>query len=320
MPAFFIREKPTSRNRKPTCMNMTSTAATTTQVVSIAGMASLRVGSMTHMVENGALIRHAPGVQDSAAGVVQSGWRTATRRAARRGPSMQLGQLARVHAEEAVGVARGRPDARVVEQLLVEEDRQVVPERRHAADREAGGGAHLVGLGLADLGHVERVGDLLHVHAVPPGRHAHDGVAVRHEHDRLRDLSLLAADGGGGVGDRARGGLQPLHLHSDPKIAGALREPVPHARTAWPDGAVSAVSSTPAASASSASDSLDVVGEVVEVPHQVVVAHEPEVDPPGVGEERDAERLVLRERDHRERVDQPLAARGRAGSAGRARS
>ena len=33
-------------------MNMTSTAATTTQVVSIAGMASLRVGSMTHIVEN----------------------------------------------------------------------------------------------------------------------------------------------------------------------------------------------------------------------------------------------------------------------------
>ena len=32
-------------------MNMTSTAATMTQVVSIAGMASLRVGSMTAMVE-----------------------------------------------------------------------------------------------------------------------------------------------------------------------------------------------------------------------------------------------------------------------------
>src|SRR4029450_10971788 len=47
VPAFFIREKPTSRKRKPTCMNITSTAATTTQVVSIAGMASLSVGSMT---------------------------------------------------------------------------------------------------------------------------------------------------------------------------------------------------------------------------------------------------------------------------------
>ncbi len=35
-------------------MNMTSTAATTTQVVSIAGMASLRVGSMTHIVEKDA--------------------------------------------------------------------------------------------------------------------------------------------------------------------------------------------------------------------------------------------------------------------------
>jgi hypothetical protein len=51
VPAFFIREKPTSRKRKPTCMNMTSTAATMTQVVSIAGMASLRVGSMTHIVD-----------------------------------------------------------------------------------------------------------------------------------------------------------------------------------------------------------------------------------------------------------------------------
>src|SRR5215212_5976219 len=50
VPAFFIREKPTSRKRKPTCMNMTSTAATTTQVVSIAGMASLSVGSMTRIV------------------------------------------------------------------------------------------------------------------------------------------------------------------------------------------------------------------------------------------------------------------------------
>ncbi len=35
-----------------------------------------------------------------------------------------------------------------------------MPERRHAADGEAGGGADLVSLGLADLGHVEGVGHL----------------------------------------------------------------------------------------------------------------------------------------------------------------
>jgi hypothetical protein len=46
-------------------MNMTSTAATMTQVVSIAGMASLRVGSMTWNSRKPARIRHAPPVQDS---------------------------------------------------------------------------------------------------------------------------------------------------------------------------------------------------------------------------------------------------------------
>ena len=33
VPAFFIREKPTSRKRKPTCMNITRIAATITQTV-----------------------------------------------------------------------------------------------------------------------------------------------------------------------------------------------------------------------------------------------------------------------------------------------
>src|SRR3977135_2980449 len=34
-PAFFIRVRPASRNAKPACMNITSTAAMTTQMVDI---------------------------------------------------------------------------------------------------------------------------------------------------------------------------------------------------------------------------------------------------------------------------------------------
>src|SRR3954471_13110916 len=34
-PAFFMRVSPASRNAKPACMNITSTAATTTQMVDI---------------------------------------------------------------------------------------------------------------------------------------------------------------------------------------------------------------------------------------------------------------------------------------------
>ena len=231
-------------------MNMTSTAATMTQVVSIAGMASLRVGSMTAMVEREARSVMRPAYRIRRPGFVPVYYSPrSTIRAL-----TQLGQLVRVHAEEAVRVAGRRPDALVVEERLVEQDGEIVPEGRHAADREARGGANLVGLGLPDLGHVERVGDLLDVDAVLPGGHADHRVAVGHEHDRLRDLSLLAADGGGRVRDRPRGGLQPLHLHLDPQVARAFREPVSHARTAWA-GLASTVSSTPASAASSASDS-----------------------------------------------------------------
>src|SRR5436305_757899 len=42
VPAFFIREKPISRNRKPACMNITKTAATITQTVSTATETSVR--------------------------------------------------------------------------------------------------------------------------------------------------------------------------------------------------------------------------------------------------------------------------------------
>src|SRR3954451_3520076 len=43
VPAFFMREKPTSSSRKPACMKSTSTAATTTQTVSTAEVTSLSV-------------------------------------------------------------------------------------------------------------------------------------------------------------------------------------------------------------------------------------------------------------------------------------
>ena len=43
-PAFFAREKPTSRNRNPACMNITSTAATTTHTVFRLDTVSSRVG------------------------------------------------------------------------------------------------------------------------------------------------------------------------------------------------------------------------------------------------------------------------------------
>ena len=54
------------------------------------------------------------------------------------------GEHARVDGEEAVRVAGGGPDALVLEEDLVEDDGEVVAERRDAADREAGGGADLV--------------------------------------------------------------------------------------------------------------------------------------------------------------------------------
>src|SRR5215212_1130435 len=149
-------------------MNMTSTAATMTQVVSIAGMASLRVGSMTGILEKERRFVMRPAYRICGRAFVQasSGARPASVAERHDARVDALRQLARVHAEEAVRVARGGPDALMLQQVLVEQDGQVMAERRHASDREAGGGAHLVGLRLADLRHVERLGDLLDVHAV----------------------------------------------------------------------------------------------------------------------------------------------------------
>src|SRR5919204_5955988 len=50
-PAFFIRVRPASRNAKPACMNITSTAVTTTQIVLAAMSKSWFLGTDIHLLE-----------------------------------------------------------------------------------------------------------------------------------------------------------------------------------------------------------------------------------------------------------------------------
>src|SRR5689334_13164664 len=50
-PAFFMRVSPASRKAKPACMNMTSTAATTTQIVLAAIRSSWLLGNDIHLLE-----------------------------------------------------------------------------------------------------------------------------------------------------------------------------------------------------------------------------------------------------------------------------
>src|SRR3982750_1083012 len=50
-PAFFIRVRPASRNAKPACMNITSTAVTTTQIVLAAINRSLFLGTDFHLLQ-----------------------------------------------------------------------------------------------------------------------------------------------------------------------------------------------------------------------------------------------------------------------------
>src|ERR1041384_1353632 len=50
-PAFFIRVRPASRNAKPACMNITSTAVTITQIVLAAISRSLFLGTDFHLLE-----------------------------------------------------------------------------------------------------------------------------------------------------------------------------------------------------------------------------------------------------------------------------
>src|SRR6058998_1463191 len=50
-PAFFIRVRPASRKAKPACMNITSTAVTTTQIVLAAISRSWFLGTDIHLLE-----------------------------------------------------------------------------------------------------------------------------------------------------------------------------------------------------------------------------------------------------------------------------
>src|SRR5436853_4797386 len=50
-PAFFIRVSPASRKAKPACMNITSTAVTTTQIVLAAISRSWFLGTGIHLLE-----------------------------------------------------------------------------------------------------------------------------------------------------------------------------------------------------------------------------------------------------------------------------
>src|SRR5262252_8721920 len=50
-PAFFIRVRPASRKANPACMNMTSTAVTTTQIVDAAMSRSWFLGTDPHLLQ-----------------------------------------------------------------------------------------------------------------------------------------------------------------------------------------------------------------------------------------------------------------------------
>src|SRR5437870_13571109 len=60
-PAFFIRVSPASRKAKPACMNITSTAVTTTQIVLAAISRSWFLGIDLHLLEgpSGPVVRDA---------------------------------------------------------------------------------------------------------------------------------------------------------------------------------------------------------------------------------------------------------------------
>src|SRR6185437_2750293 len=51
-PAFFMRVRPASRKAKPACMNITSTAVTTTQIVLAAISRSWFLGTDLHLPES----------------------------------------------------------------------------------------------------------------------------------------------------------------------------------------------------------------------------------------------------------------------------
>src|SRR5579884_2173346 len=84
-PAFFMRVRPASRNAKPACMNITSTAVTTTQIV-LAAMSRSLLDTDLHLLEAAprAVVRdgrHRRLPDDPVAGVVSASRGVADRRA-----------------------------------------------------------------------------------------------------------------------------------------------------------------------------------------------------------------------------------------------
>src|SRR5215207_281376 len=229
---------------KPSCMSITRTAATTTQVVSTATVRSLtccfkgdpfaRVGAQPAGPETGRppvcarrrTASFAPSTGFPVAALY--GWRGGLLAHGGDPCLSAIREAAGIDAEQAVRVPGGRPDAVVAQELLVEHHLEPVADRGHAADREAGGRADLVGAGLAYLGAVEHLGDLVGVDPVLAGRHADDGLAVADEHDRLGDLTLCTADGAGGVPHGAGRILEPLDGYVEPQVPDPRDELVSH--------------------------------------------------------------------------------------------
>src|SRR4051812_43961098 len=83
-PAFFIRVRPASKNAKPACMNMTRTAATTTQIVLAAMSRSWLLGIDLDLLETepGPVVGHVPDRRrpgDTVAGLVAAARRVGDR-------------------------------------------------------------------------------------------------------------------------------------------------------------------------------------------------------------------------------------------------
>ena len=113
----------------------------------------------------------------------------------------------------------GGPDRLVAAEGDVDDRADVlgVPDGRDAADRVAGLGTDVLGVGLLDLGQAGEVGDLVDVDAVAAGGEDEQGQALalvrrRDEDEAVRDLRGGDPEGlGGGLGG-AHGDGQVAHL------------------------------------------------------------------------------------------------------------
>jgi hypothetical protein len=126
-------------------------------------------------------------------------------------------------------MARRRPQLAVRGQALLHENvLQAVPDRRHAADSEAGLLAHELGVGLAD-GLADPAGEALQVNPARARRHHQQRRSARRaEHQRIGDLADLAAEE---AGRRCGGARRARQLDDLGSEAGALERRA-HARDA----------------------------------------------------------------------------------------